>query len=47
MVIDLLIARLPSSFPHSMYLIGLKQGWVFKEPFYTIPLDVSTAPEMR
>jgi hypothetical protein len=46
MVIDLLLARQPSSFPYSMYLVGMKEGWVFKEPFFTIPIDVSGTSEM-
>ena len=24
-----------------MYLIGLHEGWIFEEPFFTQPLDVS------
>lgn len=27
-----------SAYPYSMYLIGLEKGWVFEEPFVTIPL---------
>ena len=41
MAIDLLLERVPSNFPYSMYLIGMSKGWIFKEPFYTIPFDLS------
>jgi molybdopterin/thiamine biosynthesis adenylyltransferase len=41
MAIDLLLERVPSFFPYSMYLIGMSRGWIFQEPFYTIPLDLS------
>ena len=41
MGLDILTGCEPSSFPYSMYLIGLSHGWIFKEPFYTIPIDLS------
>ncbi|AII57429.1 thiamine biosynthesis protein ThiF [Dehalococcoides mccartyi CG1] len=41
MAIDLLSECQPSIFPYSVYLIGLSKGWIFKEPFYTIPIDLS------
>jgi molybdopterin/thiamine biosynthesis adenylyltransferase/ubiquitin-protein ligase len=40
MSIDALLNREPSHFPYSMYLIGLSKGWIFREPFHTIPVDV-------
>jgi ubiquitin-protein ligase len=40
MAIDLLIPREPSSFPNSVYLIGLAKGWIFEAPFETYPIDV-------
>jgi hypothetical protein len=40
MAIDVLIPRDPSVFPHSVYLIGLAQGWIFDQPFETRPIDV-------
>ncbi|MEQ1947411.1 MAG: ThiF family adenylyltransferase [Bryobacteraceae bacterium] len=46
MAIDLLIPRDPSSFPHSVYMIGLAEGWIFGQPFETRPIDVGPpAPE--
>jgi molybdopterin/thiamine biosynthesis adenylyltransferase len=40
MAIDLVIPRDPSIFPHSVYLIGLAEGWIFDQPFETRPIDV-------
>lgn len=40
---DLLIPRDPSSFPASVYLIGLSRGWLFSQPFETYPIDVGPA----
>lgn len=48
--IDLLLDRTPSSFPNSAYLIGLRAGWLFTQPFHTIPLDLggpSAAPPIQ
>jgi len=40
MAIDLLIPRDPSIFPHSVYVVGLSEGWIFGQPFETHPIDV-------
>lgn len=40
MAIDLLIPRDPSSFPNSVYLIGLSKAWLFSQPFETYPIEV-------
>jgi hypothetical protein len=40
MAIDTLVPREPSSFPYSVYLIGLAKGWIFEAPFDTYPIDV-------
>ena len=40
MAIDLLIPRVPSIFPHSVYMVGLAEGWIFGQPFDTRPIDV-------
>ena len=37
---DTLLAKSPSAFPYSVYLVGLKQAWVFDAPFHTQPIDV-------
>ncbi|MYA68965.1 thiamine biosynthesis protein ThiF [Candidatus Poribacteria bacterium] len=41
MALDILVKREPSDFPCSLYLIGLSQGWIFDQPFDTIPIDLS------
>lgn len=40
LAIDTLIARAPSTFPNSVYLIGLAKHWIFDAPFDTYPIDV-------
>ena len=42
LALDILMECEPSDFPYSMYLIGLSRSWIFKEPFYTIPIDLSS-----
>jgi molybdopterin/thiamine biosynthesis adenylyltransferase len=39
-----LLARVASSYPHSVYAIGLAAGSVFTEPFDTRPIDVGPPP---
>ncbi len=43
---DTLLGTEPSIFPYPMYLIGLRRGWVFREPFHVIPINAG-APEDR
>lgn len=38
--LDTLLARTPSQFPYSVYVIGLRRGWIFEQPFETHPVDV-------
>lgn len=40
LAIDTLISRTPSTFPHSVYLVGLAKQWIFDAPFDTYPIDV-------
>jgi molybdopterin/thiamine biosynthesis adenylyltransferase len=46
---DTLVDREGSLYPHSMYLIGLADWWVFTAPFHTIPIatdvDLQTETE--
>jgi len=42
--IDTLIQREPSSFPNSVYAIGLAAGLVFTQPFETYPIGVGPCP---
>ena len=45
MAIDVLIGRSPSTFPCSVYMIGLTEGWLFGQPFETYPIDVGRPSE--
>ena len=47
LAIDTLVARAPSEFPHSVYLIGLSRAWIFDAPFDTYPIDVGGPEETR
>lgn len=47
MAIDLLIPRDPSTFPNSVYLIGLAKCWIFDYPFETYPIDVGPPPIIK
>jgi molybdopterin/thiamine biosynthesis adenylyltransferase len=38
LALDTLLAREPSAFPYSMYVIGLMRSWLFQAPFDTIPI---------
>lgn len=42
--VDSLLPESESAFPYSFYLVGLMKGWVFTQPFATIPLPMSTLP---
>lgn len=42
LAIDTLLQKEQSSFPFSMYLIGLKKEWIFKAPFHVFPIDTSS-----
>jgi molybdopterin/thiamine biosynthesis adenylyltransferase len=37
--IDTALQRNPSQFPYPVYLIGLRQEWIFTQPFDTRPID--------
>jgi len=38
--VDLLLQSASSQFPNSAYLIGLRESWLFSQPFHTIPIDL-------
>lgn len=38
MALDLFTEGEETTFPHSMYLLGFRKGWVFEQPFHTFPL---------
>lgn len=37
--LDTLLAREPSQYPYPAYLVGLSRGWIFEQPFHTIPVE--------
>ena len=39
---DCFTAPEQAKFPHSMYLVGLCKGWVFEQPFVTIPISMAS-----
>jgi hypothetical protein len=45
LALDLLIPRNPSMFPHSVYMVGLSEGWIFDQPFETHPIDMGPLGE--
>lgn len=46
MALDMLVETEASAFPCSAYLIGLRPGWIFSQPFDTRAIDLG-APEVR
>lgn len=38
---DCLVPPEQSRFPNSMYLIGLMKGWIFDQPFVTVPISMA------
>jgi sulfur-carrier protein adenylyltransferase/sulfurtransferase len=43
MVADALLAA--GGFPHSMYVVSLKAGWIFEQPFEAHPIDAEKSAE--
>jgi len=43
LTVDTLIPRAPSTFPHSVYMIGLAKGWIFEQPFEAYPIEMPPA----
>ncbi len=39
--VDTMLKGASSSYPYSLYLIGLNRWWVFEAPLHTIPIDTS------
>lgn len=40
LALDILTETTPSAFPQSAYLIGLREGWIFTQPFHTHGIDL-------
>ena len=45
LAIDTLVPRIPSSYRHAVYLIGLKDEWIFDQAFEVHPIDVGSVTE--
>ena len=45
LAVDTLIPRIPSSYRHAVYLIGLKADWIFDQAFEVHPIDVGPPTE--
>lgn len=43
-VVDSMVDPAKQEFPHSAYLIGLKRGWIFNEPFDTLSVPIKMPP---
>jgi sulfur-carrier protein adenylyltransferase/sulfurtransferase len=44
LAIDTLVPRSPSVFPYPVYLIGMREGWIFSQPFQIWPIEVGPPP---
>ncbi len=42
---DALLAHEPSAFPHSVYLLGFRRGWVFEGPFHNVAIPTDHLEE--
>lgn len=45
LALDTMLRPENSSYPNSMYLVGLKEGWLFTQPFYNVPIDTEGLTE--
>jgi sulfur-carrier protein adenylyltransferase/sulfurtransferase len=43
LALDTLLPRNPTAYPYGIYVIGLRAGWVFDQPFEVRPIDVGAA----
>jgi len=43
--LDIVGTNQRSAFPHSAYILGFSDEWIFKEPFHTIPIDLAPQGE--
>lgn len=41
--LDTLLPRNPTGYPYGIYVIGLRSGWIFDQPFEVRPIDVGPA----
>ncbi len=45
LVLDTMLCPEDSTYPNSMYLVGLKEGWIFTQPFQNIPISMEDLAE--
>jgi hypothetical protein len=45
LALDTMLRAENSAYPNSMYLVGLREGWVFEQPFHNIPITMEGLPE--
>jgi hypothetical protein len=45
LALDTVLRAEVSAYPHSMYLVGLREGWVFEQPFHNVPVSMESLPE--
>jgi hypothetical protein len=45
LALDTMVRAVNSAYPDSMYLVGLREGWVFEQPFHNIPITMQGLPE--
>ena len=44
--LDTLLQPEQSVYPHSMYLLGLRPGWLFEQPLHNIPISTDELPHL-
>ena len=45
LALDTMLRAEDSAYPNSMYLVGLREGWVFEQPFHNLPVSMENLPE--
>ena len=45
LALDTMLGAENSAYPNSMYLVGLREGWVFEQPFHNIPISMVEVSE--
>lgn len=43
--LDTMLRPEDTAYPSSMYLVGLKEGWLFTQPFHNVPISTEYLPE--
>jgi hypothetical protein len=45
LALDTMLRPEHSAYPNSMYLVGLKVGWLFTQPFHNVPISTDGLTE--